>query len=106
MNLVANDWIKFTLPIWSGGGVTMLGRRRVTSGQPEITGHENFTGVVEREWYDSNDRHWFSVRLDATGKLKRVQGKNLYPRIEDHKRGPDHADQAVAKTTRKLTGSK
>jgi len=82
----------------------MLGRRRVASGKPAVTGHETHAGIIEREWYDVNQRHWFSVRLDATGKLKRVQGRNLYPRIDEHRRGDDHDAEARAKHTRKVTG--
>ena len=101
MNLVEGDWIKFTLPIWDGGSVRMMGRRRVTSGRPQVTGHETYAGMIEREWYDSTQRHWFNVRLDETRKLKRVQGRNLYPCIDDHRPSGDHDAQAHAKQQRK-----
>jgi len=104
MNLVQGDWIRFTLPVWAGGSVRMLGRRRVASGKPTVTGHETYAGAIEREWYDANQRHWFSVRLDSTGKLKRVQGRNLYSRIDEHRRGDDHDAQAREKHTRKVAG--
>ena len=64
MNLVQGDWIRFTLPVWAGGSVRMLGRRRVTSGRAHVTGHETYAGQIESEWYDANQRHWFFPRSE------------------------------------------
>ena len=102
MNLVIGDHIKFTLPKFTGGSFYFSGGRRRSRGGTYI-GDESFTGTVERDWYDSNTRHWFSIRLD-TGKAKRVQGRNLYPAVTSHEPGDRHAEAASEKHARKEVG--
>ena len=95
MNLVIGDSIEFTLAKFEGGSFySRGGSRHGRSGK--YVGDESFSGVIEKDWYDSNRRHWFSVRLD-NGKPKKVQGKKLYPAISKHTPGIDHADQAEGK---------
>lgn len=87
MNLVTGDYIEFTLAQFEGS----RGRGA------KYIGDKAFRGKIENDWYDSNRRHWFSIRLSNTGKLKRAQGKNLYPRISLHNPGDNHAAAAAAK---------
>ena len=96
MNLVVGDYIEFALPQFEGGSFSRFGR----GGGAKYVGDKTFKGTIERDWYDSNDRHWFSVRL-PNGKLKRAQGKNLYPRVTTHRRGDQHAEAAKDKQRRK-----
>ena len=93
MNLVVGDYIEFTLPQFSGS-FSRFGRRAT------YVGDKDFAGTIERDWYDTNRRHWFSVRL-TSGKLKRAQGKNLYPGVTRHEHGDQHDDNAGAKRLRK-----
>ena len=95
MNLVIGDSVEFDLPQFEGGSFYSSGRFR--RGKPgTYVGHRSFTGIIEKDWYDVNTRHWFSIRL-ANGKLKRVQGRNLYPAISKHTPGTDHARQVEGK---------
>ena len=96
MNLVVGDYIEFALPQFEGGSFSRFGR----GGGAKYVGDKTFQGVIERDWYDSNDRHWFSVRL-KNGKLKRAQGKNLYGGITSHRHGEQHDDAAKDKSLRK-----
>jgi hypothetical protein len=96
MNLVVGDYIEFALPQFEGGSFSRFGR----GGGARYAGDKTFRGTIERDWYDSNDRHWFSVRL-PNGKLKRAQGKNLYGGITEHRHGEQHADAAKDKALRK-----
>lgn len=96
MNLVIGDFIEFTLPQFEGGS---FARRGGSKGR--YVGDLDFQGTIEKDWYDVNSRHWFSVRLSDTGKLKRVQGKNLYPAVTKHVKGERHDDSASAKKLRK-----
>jgi len=100
MNLVIGDFIEFTLPQFEGGSFSTYGGRRGGS-KGRYVGDQSFQGTIEKDWYDSNDRHWFSIRLADTGKLKRVQGKNLYPSVTKHVAGERHDDAASAKKLRK-----
>jgi len=100
MNIVIGDSIDFTLPQFEGGTFSSHGRYRYGKGGT-YTGDKAFSGVVEKDWYDTNFRHWFSIRLGDTGKLKRVQGKNLYGATTRHERGDDHARAAEDKNFRK-----
>ena len=93
MNLVVGDYIEFTLPQFTGGS-PWFGHGATYAGD------KNFAGTIERDWYDANRRHWFSVRL-TSGKLKRAQGKNLYAGITVHNHGDQHDDNAAAKRLRK-----
>ena len=102
MNLVIGDRIKFTLPKFTGGSFSFSGGRRRSRGGT-YTGDESFSGRIERDWYDSNTRHWFSIRLDS-GKVKRVQGRNLYPAVTSHEPGDRHAEAATEKHARKEIG--
>ena len=96
MNLVVGDYIEFTLPQFAGGSFSRSARGRGAT----YVGDKSFAGTIERDWYDANRRHWFSVRL-RNGKLKRAQGKNLYTGITVHTHGDQHDDNAVAKRLRK-----
>jgi hypothetical protein len=97
MNLVVGDYIEFTLAQFEGGSFSRFGRR----GQgATYVGDKSFEGTIERDWYDCNQRHWFSIRL-ADGKLKRAQGKNLYPGITEHRHGEQHDNAAKDKVLRK-----
>jgi len=97
MNLVVGDYIEFTLPQFEGGSFSRFGRR----GQgATYVGDKSFTGTIRRDWYDVNQRHWFSIRL-ADGTIKRSQGKNLYPGVTVHKRGEQHDAAAREKELRK-----
>ena len=96
MNLVRGDYIEFKLAQFDGGS---FGRGRRGSGARYI-GDKDFKGVIENDWYDSNRRHWFSIRLPS-GKLKRAQGKNLYPAVSLHNPGDNHAAAASAKALHK-----
>ena len=102
MNLVIGDHIKFTLPKFTGGSFSFSGGRRRARGGTHV-GDESFSGRIEREWYDSNNRHWFSIRLDS-GKVRRVQGRNLYPAVTSHEPGNQHAEAASEKHARKEIG--
>lgn len=95
MNLVTGDYIEFTLAQFEGGS---RGRGA------KYIGDKAFKGKIENDWYDSNRRHWFSVRL-TSGKLKRAQGKNLYAGITRHDPGADHAAAAAAKALHKTVQS-
>jgi hypothetical protein len=99
MNLVIGDYIEFKLPQFEGGSFRASGRYRYSSGARYV-GDQEFKGTIERDWYDSNRRHWFSIRL-PNGKLKRAQGKNLYSGITLHQRGEQHAAAATDKARRK-----
>jgi len=96
MNLVVGDYIEFTLAQFTGGSFSRFGRGRGAT----YVGDKNFAGTIERDWYDANRRHWFSVRL-RNGQLKRAQGKNLYAGVTRHEPGDQHDDNAVAKHLRK-----
>ena len=100
MNLVIGDYIEFTLSKFEGGSFSSNGRYRSSRGSKYV-GTQDFAGTIENDWYDSNLRHWFSVRLSDTGKLKRVQGKNLYPNVTRHNHGEEHASAASGKAARK-----
>ena len=99
MNLVIGDYIEFTLPQFQGGSFASQGRYRSSRGATYV-GDQVFRGTIERDWYDTNRRHWFSIRL-PNGKLKRVQGKNLYPGVTTHRRGGDHDVAAAGKAAGK-----
>ena len=99
MNLVIGDYIEFTLPKFEGGSFSSRGRYR-HGGGAKYVGDQSYAGTVERDWYDTNRRHWFSIRL-ADGTLKRAQGKNLYPSITLHQHGDDHQHNAEGKRARK-----
>ena len=99
INLVIGDYIEFTLPQFAGGSFRTSGRYRYSSGARYV-GDQEYKGTIERDWYDSNRRHWFSVRL-PNGKLKRAQGKNLYGGITKHRHGEQHDDAAKDKALRK-----
>ncbi len=92
MNLVIGDYIEFTLPQFEGGSFSRFSRGRGA----KYVGDKAFEGSIERDWYDVNRRHWFSIRL-TSGKLKRVQGKNLYPGVTSYRGGAEHDDAAAAK---------
>ena len=96
MNLVVGDYIEFTLAQFTGGSFSRFARGRGAT----YVGDKSFAGTIERDWYDANRRHWFSVRL-TSGKIKRAQGKNLYPGITVHNHGDQHDDNAAAKHLRK-----
>ena len=96
MNLVIGDYIEFTLPQFEGGSFSRFGR----GGGAKYVGDKSFCGTIERDWYDTNRRHWFSVRLQG-GELKRAQGKNLYPGVTTHRHGEQHAAAAAGKATGK-----
>ena len=96
MNLVVGDYIEFTLAQFTGGSFSRFARGR---GATHV-GDKNYAGTIERDWYDANRRHWFSVRL-RSGQLKRAQGKNLYPGVTRHEPGDQHDDNAAAKHLRK-----
>jgi len=100
MNLVIGDYIEFTLPQFEGGSFSAWGRHRSSRGA-QYVGDQTFTGTIERDWYDSNDRHWLSIRLTDNGKLKRVQGKNLYPGVTLHRKGKGHDAAAAGKAAGK-----
>jgi len=92
MNLVIGDYIEFTLPQFKGGSFSTFSR----GGGAKYVGDKAFGGTIERDWYDVNCRHWFAIRL-TNGKLKRVQGKNLYPGVTIQQRGEYHAAAAAGK---------
>jgi len=96
MDLVVGDYIEFTLAQFTGGSFSRFGRGRGAT----YVGDKSFAGTIERDWYDANRRHWFSVRL-TSGKIKRAQGKNLYPGVTRHEPGDQHDDNAAAKRLRK-----
>lgn len=96
INLVIGDYVEFTLPQFDGGSFSRFGRGRGAS----YAGDKDFQGTIEKDWYDTNRRHWFSIRL-TNGKLKRAQGKNLYSGITTHHRGENHQVNAASKQTRK-----
>jgi len=96
MNLVIGDYIEFTLPQFEGGSFSRFSRGRGAT----YVGDQEYQGTIERDWYDSDRRHWFSVRL-PNGQLKRAQGKNLYGGITEHRHGEGHADAAKGKALRK-----
>ena len=96
MDLVVGDYIEFTLAQFTGGSFSRFGRGRGAT----YVGDKAFAGTIERDWYDANRRHWFSVRL-RNGQLKRAQGKNLYPGVTRHEPGDQHDDNAAAKHLRK-----
>ena len=98
MNLVVGDYIEFTLAQFTGGSFSRFGRGRGRGAT--YVGDKNYAGTIERDWYDANRRHWFSVRL-RSGKIKRAQGKNLYAGITVHNHGDQHDDNAAAKRLRK-----
>jgi hypothetical protein len=95
MNLVTGDYIEFTLPQYEGGTFSQQGQCRHASGSRYV-GDKAFQGTIERDWFDTKRRHWFSIRL-PDGKLKRAQGKNLYPGVRSHVHGPNHAEAATGK---------
>lgn len=97
MNLVAGDYIEFTLKQFEGGSFSRFGRR---GGGARYVGDKSYSGTIERDWYDTNRRHWFSVRI-ANGQLKRAQGKNLYPGITAHRHGDNHTRNAFEKAGRR-----
>jgi len=100
MNLVIGDYIEFKLPQFEGGSFySQRGWRGGSKGT--YVGDKSFAGTVENDWYDSNGRHWFSVRL-GDGKLKRVQGKNLYPGVTEYAKGKGHEGAADDKQFRKI----
>jgi hypothetical protein len=99
MNLVQGDYIEFSLPQFAGGSFYSNGRYRKSSGSKYV-GDKDFRGTIEKEWYDTNRRHWFSIRL-PNGKLKRAQGKNLYSRVTLHSCGENHTTAATDKANRK-----
>ena len=101
MNLVKGDYIEFTLAQFDGGSFGSVGGRRYGGGG-KYTGDKAFKGVIEKDWYDTNRRHWFSIRL-PNGKLKRVQGRNLYGSVTEHKHGENHDGAAQDKELRKTT---
>jgi hypothetical protein len=103
MNLCVGDYIEFALPQFEGGSFYTFGGRRVRGSKGSFTGDKSFSGTIEKDWYDVNSRHWFSVRLD-TGKIKRVQGKNLYGKVSLHRPGENHNLAATEKRERKQTG--
>ena len=96
MNLVVGDYIEFTLPQFAGGSFSRSARGRGAT----YVGDKSFAGTIERDWYDANRRHWFSVRL-TSGTLKRAQGKNLYAGVTYHRTGGNHDANATAKRLRK-----
>ena len=96
MNLVIGDYIEFTLPQFDGGSFSRFGRGRGAT----YVGDQEYEGTIERDWYDTNRRHWFSVRL-PNGKLKRSQGKNLYPGVTLHRQGEGHEAAAREKSFRR-----
>ena len=96
MNLVIGDYIEFTLPQFEGGAFSRFGR----GGGATYVGDQEFKGTIERDWYDTNRRHWFSIRL-TNDKLKRAQGKNLYPGVTIHRPGEQHAAAAAGKAAGK-----
>ena len=96
MNLVIGDYIEFTLPQFEGGSFSKFGR----GGGATYVGDQEFKGTIERDWYDTNRRHWFSIRL-TNDKLKRAQGKNLYPGVTIHRPGEQHAAAAAGKAAGK-----
>jgi hypothetical protein len=99
MNLVTGDYVEFQLPQYTGGTFSSWGRSRTSRGATYV-GDQAYEGTIEREWYDIYHRHWFSVRL-TNRKIKRVQGRNLYPRVTLHHPGLDHALSATAKAEAK-----
>ena len=103
MNLVIGDVIEFKLPQFEGGSFYSYGRRRGGS-KGRYVGDREYKGTIEKDWYDVNDRHWFSVRLSDSRKLKRVQGKNLYPNVTKHVASEQHADAAINKKLKKGMG--
>ena len=96
MNLVIGDYIEFTLPQFERGSFSRFGR----GGGAKYVGDQGYVGVIESDWYDTDRRHWFSVRLQD-GKLKRAQGKNLYPGVTIHRPGEQHAAAAAGKAAGK-----
>ena len=96
MNLVIGDYIEFTLPQFEGGSFSRFSRGRGA----KYVGDKAFEGSIERDWYDVNRRHWFSIRL-TNDKLKRAQGKNLYPGVTIHRPGEQHAAAAAGKAAGK-----
>ena len=96
MNLVRGDVVSFTLPKFEGGSFSRFSRGRGAT----YLGDEDYSGTIENDWYDSNRRHWFSVRL-VDGKLKRVQGKNLYGSVSRYAKGEHHDSASADKAFRK-----
>ena len=99
MNLIIGDYVEFKLPQFQGGSFASQGRYRSSRGATYV-GDQEFKGTIERDWYDANRRHWFSIRL-TNGKLKRAQGKNLYPGITIQRPGENHAAAAAGKAAGK-----
>ena len=103
MNLCVGDYVEFALPQFTPSAFGSAGRYRFKSARSRYLGDESYRGTIEKDWYDVNNRHCFSVRLD-TGKIKRVQGKNLYGKVSLHRPGENHNLAATEKRERKQTG--